>query len=416
MHTDSVTITGDERPTAPFASQGLDRHELSIHLEELPRKFGRHQLPEYRDWRDLFAGDRRAAITQHPDYVIREAVETYETLQRPAHLMTCRNDHQLVAALGLIPKQLHLHIAGRRGPATSLNGFRLAGNDLIGDRCAKVLWKMLNATAEHARQSDADFLLVEDVDDDSLLCAVLRRVARAKFQFFAPKGFQDRLRIRFPDNGDDYWSRFSSRSRRRSRTQVRRLGETRLERVTDVAQVPEFLAHAHQISRQTWQTHRLGLRIQNNASERALFSLMAEQGALRSYLLFREATPIAFAVGTQFNGQFQFEEIGYDRSIAKLSPGFVMLLKIMEDLLQHDPPEMFDFGGGDADYKRRFANDISRSGNIWLVSPGLRRRAVIGCLKARQKLESATRSILADSRLLTALRQGARRGNLHKRG
>lgn len=414
MQVNSFTIAGDERPTAPFAPLGPDRYDLSIELEELPKELGRHHDPKYRDWRDLFAGDPHAAITQHPDYVSRDGAETYETLQRPTHLMTCRNDHRLVAALGLIPKQIRLHIAGRRGPATSLNGFRLAGNDLIGDRCAKVLWEMLNATAEHLQHSDADFLLVEDVDHNSPLCAVLRRVASAKFQFFAPHGFQERLRIRFPKNSDDYWSRFSSKRRQRFRYQLRKLGDTRLERVTDVSQVPAFLAHAHEISRQSWQAHRLGMRIHNNACEQGLFSLMAKQEALRSYLLFREATPVAFVVGTQFNGQFQYEEIGYDRSIAKYSPGHVLLLKIVEDLLQHDPPELFDFGGGNAEYKRRFANDISRSGNVWLVSPGLRRRAVVGCLRARQKLETATRSILANSGLLTAVRQFARRGNLHK--
>src|SRR5690606_38988947 len=105
----------------------------------------------------------------------------------------------------------------------------------------------------------------------------------------------------------------------------KKLGELELERITEAAQILEFLEQARSVSERSWQARQLGLRITNDPAEYASFAFLAEQRALRSYLLKRERRPIAFVVGTQFRGRFIYEEVGFDREFAALSPGNVLL-------------------------------------------------------------------------------------------
>jgi CelD/BcsL family acetyltransferase involved in cellulose biosynthesis len=47
---------------------------------------------------------------------------------------------------------------------------------------------------------------------------------------------------------------------------------------------------------------------------------------------------------------------GYDPAFASHSPGLVLLPRLIEDLVTTRAADSVDFGAGDADYKRMFAN------------------------------------------------------------
>ena len=162
---------------------------------------------------------------------------------------------------------------------------------------------------------------------------------------------------------------------------------------------------AHLISQRTWQSAQLGLRIHNNDVEAQLFTFLATQHALRSYLLYVDEKPAAFLIGTQFQGHFNYEEVGYDRDFADRSPGLVLLLHVLDDLLKNNPPQRFDFGGGEADYKRLFATSTSESGSVWLVPPGLRPQFWLGFLRACRLTDRLARACIGKLGLTTLLRQ-----------
>ena len=98
---------------------------------------------------------------------------------------------------------------------------------------------------------------------------------------------------------------------------------------------------------------------------------MAARGAFRSYLLEHQGRPTAFVIGTQVNGCYNYEQLAYDPAYAAHSPGTVLLFRLLEDLIARDPPRVLDFGDGEAEYKRLFANAESRSGPVILARRGL---------------------------------------------
>ncbi len=213
-----------------------------------------------------------------------------------------------------------------------------------------------------------------------------------------------------PDSIDEYWQKFTSKTRNTLRRKVKQFDACQLDRITAPDQIPEFLVHAKRISQNSWQSDLLGLRVHNDDFELQLFTLLATQQAFRSYLLWRSGRPVSFCIGTQLNGLFSYEEVGYDREFSSRSPGQVLVLRMIEDLFDYQTPKVFDFGGGDAEYKRQFSNQHSRSGHIWLLRPGVRSKLIVGYLSSRRILSQSLRAVLAGTGLLDRARQLSRRG------
>ena len=395
------------------------RTECAVRSLEIGGRFAETSAGELADWCRVFDRDAAAPIFADPNLVLLEASAAFEQHQRRAMLFHCRQGGEPRAAAALLPKELRIPRAGWIGQSSPLRGYVVAGKQCLvaapefenGDaaRYEPALTELLCAAANSLRPSRSDFVLFEDLEPAGPLWDALRQLDRRRFRVVAPNGFQERLRIRLPRSAGEYWSQFTSKTRSTFRRKLKKLGQVSVERIASPQQVPEFLQAAHEISRNTWQSERLGLRVRNDDAERRLFGMLAEKGAVRSYLLRKDGRPVAFLIGNQYRGYFNYEEVGFDRDFAEQSPGQVLLVQVLEDLFEHDPPEWFDFGGGDAAYKRQFANHRSTSGNVWVVPRTLRLELILGYLATCRRADRAARTMLAKTGLLTRLRQMVRR-------
>jgi CelD/BcsL family acetyltransferase involved in cellulose biosynthesis len=80
-----------------------------------------------------------------------------------------------------------------------------------------------------------------------------------------------------------------------------------------------------------------------------------------------ERCPVAFVLGTYWNGHYTYERIAYDQAYWSKSPGSILLYRVLEELISTDTPRVFDFGSGEAEYKALFANQQFCSGQIILT-------------------------------------------------
>lgn len=367
-----------------------------------------HMSQVYWEWLSAFDQDPLASPLQHPDFVLAEltAARARSDMQ-PAIVRVVSNNGSSHGVL--LPKTIRTGQVGGLGPSWSLTGLRLAGGRFLGRDPSKFqLQESLKLAAQYAIDSGADFLLIEDVDAASPLHASITDEKSHGCRLFATHEFQPRRYIDFPETASKYWQSFSSRSLSKFRRNLKKLGQTRLERITELDQVPDFLRAAHEISRQSWQSRQFGLRIRNDEAELRQMSALAQHGLLRSYLWWIEGKPAAFAVCNQNGPCFRYEEIAYCAEYGQFSPGRTMLHQIVEDLLQYNSPETFDFGGGDAEYKQQFANRESSSGTIWLVPPTRRARWSLWYLTFCRRVRSAARSMIMKSGWGTRARQWVR--------
>ncbi|MBS0207217.1 MAG: GNAT family N-acetyltransferase [Planctomycetes bacterium] len=370
-----------------------------------------HLSQVYWDWRVAFDRDPQSNPLQHPDYVLTElATSRVPARLNPVLVREESQPGQFTVGI-LVPKSVRTNQVGGIGPGWTLQGLRLAGGRFLATNSSPAqVERLLKRATQHVAESNADFLLIEDLDQSTTLYAAVQNGELHGCQRFATHEFQPRRYVDFPASEAEYWSTFSSRSLSKFRRNLKKFGRTRLECVTELEQIPDFLQSAHEISRQSWQSRQYGLRIRNDDAELRQLSVLAQHGMLRSYLWWIDDKPAAFAVCNQHAGCFRYEEIAYCSEFGQFSPGRTMLQQIVEDLLRHDSPKILDFGGGDAEYKQQFANRSSTSGTIWLVPPAWRARCSLSYLKSCRQLRSVCRRLIKKSGLGTSARQWIRAG------
>jgi hypothetical protein len=392
------------RPIAAVA--GLTHGPAVIPLDDA---VSGHLSQVYWDWRAAFDHDPHASPLQHPDFVLAElATSCVASRLNPVLVREFSRREQSTFGI-LVPKTIRTSQVGGIGPGWTLHGLRLAGGRFLGESTSREQQgRLLQLATRHAADHRADFLLIEDLDETAPLYSAVQDHGSHGCQRFATHDFQPRRSIDFPATEAAYWSTFSSRSLSKFRRNLKKFGRTRLERVTEIDQLPDFLRAAHEISKQSWQSRQFGLRIRNDDAELRQLSALAQHGLLRSYLWWVDEKPAAFAVCNQHRGCFRYEEIAYCAAFGQYSPGRTMLQQIVEDLLRHDPPRSLDFGGGDAEYKQQFANRESRSGTIWLVPPTWRARWSLSFLTVCRRVRTTARSLIKRSGLGTFARQWVR--------
>lgn len=404
---------------APDSGQVLPYDDLQVCFYAL-QSANRDSLQEvYQDWLELFEHDPDADLKQHPDYFQHLQSQLQASFpDRPGYLLLCRQEGAPVAAGICYPKDMSTKTLRGIGPARLLQGYYLCGNGFLLQEefrdDARFLEFLLETSLKFCRRQHAMFLLLEDVLIDTPLKRAVDQI-QGRCLTYSHTGFQARSLIRFPKQPADYWNQFRSKSRRKHRKMLRDNSHLKLVRVTEPDQVADFLSAAHQVSLNSWQTQRLGLRVRNNDRERNELMFLAWHGALRSYLLMDGERPVAFKVSSQCRGTFHDLEFGFDLDYASASPGETLLLLILEDLTEHHSPRLYDFGEGDAMYKQRYSSEITQSGSVLLLPKTFQNRRLLCYLNASRRIDQFARNALKASGIYTALRQLVRYGKLGSR-
>lgn len=395
----------DSRQTQDRAPLG----ELSVMRQTIDSDVAEHRAAAYWAWCQLFDGAANASAIDHPDYVLAEL----------NHRATRRCDPVIVAfgqssnwqdAAVLVPKTVNLKAAGAIGPSRSIDGYRLIGGHLLSRSLKSPENELVDAILNDVRKAGVSFVMLEDLDTESPDSAIVTRALERGWLKVTPQGFQPRRRISLAGGEAAYWEKFSSKTRQTFRRKLKKCAPEELIRVTEISQVADFLSAAHEISRHTWQTRQFGLRVRNDDRELELLTTLARLGTLRAYLWKMEGRPVAFCIGDQAKGIFNYQEVGYLSESGRYSPGQMMLIRMLEDLLAHNPPRLFDFGGGDADYKQLFANQSSVSGTVLLLPPTWTSRAVSAWLAGSRQIRQAARKVVESCGYATRARQWIRRG------
>jgi CelD/BcsL family acetyltransferase involved in cellulose biosynthesis len=259
-------------------------------------------------------------------------------------------------------------VAERMLGSVAVKQLALLGSVVLGDLTPKTWLQFLNQIDV---RTTYDFINLGEVLLDSNLRRAVAQLP-IRYQVSSPsRKEQIRWLIDLPSEFNNYILSLRPKSRQIIRQSLRKFeaGEgCSFSIISEEHQIDEFLSIGEAISRNTYQWS-VGQRLQNDTATRNEYIRLARSGKLRCYILRINGTPCAFARGSLVGGIYNYETPGFLIEYAKWSPGTVLLMLAIKDLIEVAKCRFFDFGtgGDDVGYKAKFGN-VSLPARTLLIS------------------------------------------------
>lgn len=343
------------------------------------------------EWRAFLAERAEPhVLAQHPDLV--QLYLNQEGKNRTPRIVIVRRESaiQCVAPCYVERERFRLRLSVLRLPSPRARLLKLFGDSIVLARgadargCLDAVWGALKT-----EKTGFDLAEIQNLAVPSPLWDYFHTPANGKrpaFLLFRVSPKMEKVRQLVLPESHQAWRRsLSGKTRQRLNYRIRRFkkemgGEVELVRVADPDQVKEFLDQVDRIFKVTWQAKTLGHWARNTPAEVAHFQQIAANGWLRSYLLLARKRAVAFLIGYQYAGRYEHSDPGYDPGLSRIGPGSVLNYLAIEDLFEHDPPRVLDFGFGENEYKRVLGNAEHEACSVYLVPPNRWRAAVMAQL------------------------------------
>jgi hypothetical protein len=135
--------------------------------------------------------------------------------------------------------------------------------------------------------------------------------------------------------------------------------------------IDELFAAVDPIAAKTYQAG-LGVALRDEPRNRRLAAFGLERGWFRVWVLSLDGAPVAFWPGWLYNGSFYIGTPGYEPGLSEYRLGQYVLMRLIADLCVDPQVDVCDFGGGDAEYKRRFASESWEETDVLIFAPTLK--------------------------------------------
>lgn len=135
-------------------------------------------------------------------------------------------------------------------------------------------------------------------------------------------------------------------------------GDYKATHTTDRHIIDQYLEHYFQQHIGRWratETQSLFMDQESRNFYKELVLNMADNGWILFTVVESTGMPIAFHFGFMYNNKIMFYKPSFETSLAKYSPGQVLLKELFDFAMANNLDE-FDFTVGDEGYKRRFSN------------------------------------------------------------
>jgi CelD/BcsL family acetyltransferase involved in cellulose biosynthesis len=179
---------------------------------------------------------------------------------------------------------------------------------------------------------------------------------------FAPHQYR-RSTIRVVGSFDGYLKAMPPDRRRKIQQKQRRYREACGGRVPvrvfeTRGELERFHAEALPLAAKTYQERLFGKGLPKSDAFLDELRTRGDEGRARAYLLDGpQGEAVAYMYVTFDAGIASYDYCGYDDAFAKISPGVVLQVAVLEDLFARVPGSIFDFGEGETQHKDTFGTE-----------------------------------------------------------
>jgi len=256
----------------------------------------------------------------------------------------------------------------------SLRCLSVVYGGILGKPSDQTSAKLLHELTKTLKQGDVDAVFFNQLRLDSPQYHLTRKMPNFLCRCYSPV-VEPHWQTRLPDSKEAFYKDMSGNRKRylrRYTTALENAGSGLVEMVCYRSEdkLDQVISIASEISAKTYK-HALNVGFRDDYLTRSLLTRAAKQGWLRAYVLYAGGKPCAFEFGIEYGNVFFPEHIGFDPLLRSCSPGTVLFIKVVEDLIENSNVSVFDYGFGAAAYKERFGTESWPEASVYIFAPRL---------------------------------------------
>jgi len=243
---------------------------------------------------------------------------------------------------------------------------------VLGQLSDRICVKLLQEIVGVLKQGDADVVFFNRLRLDSPLYNLARTTPSFLCRCHSPV-VEPHWQTHLPDSIEAFYKgKLASRKRYLKRYSAALenacSGPVEMVRYSSQDKLDYVISAASEMSAKTYK-HALDVGFRDDCLTRSLLTEAARRGQLRAYVLYAGGKACAFEFGFEYGNTFFPEHIGYDPALSSCSPGTVLFIKVLEDLIQDSDVSVLDYGFGAATYKERFGTRSWPEASVYVFAP-----------------------------------------------
>jgi hypothetical protein len=341
------------------------------------------------EWNDALKSNPTGNSFFHNPVVIKNEIEKNKHLEKILFIVI-KNNNKIVsiAPMYIENRKVYIKLGIIKIFSTRLKSLKFFGNGIICFN-KKLLGHSLDLIFSEISQRAASFDVIhfEYLHSPSeILTFIESNIKKYSLSHSKPSPVGVIRQILFPSTFDDYIKSMEKKSRYKFKHPAKIFFDeykesATIEEITLPDQVDNFLSDLEKVYKKSWQAKALGSYERCSEAQISWHKNIALNGWLRAFILKHNGIPIAFIRGFQYEGEYYYEEIGYDLQWSSFSVGNVLNHCLIERLFQENTPKKLDFGYGENEYKKTLSNSMLAAQPIYIFSKNSYGSYVLGAQK-----------------------------------
>lgn len=325
-------------------------------------------------WEEMQSCESYPAVDVDIDKYL-SAIKPLSDDMQPYIMLLYRNSHPEAMVIGSIAvRRINCKFGYKTLFKPSLRCLSIVYGGFLGNLTEEVSSIVVQELINTFSQGGADVVFFNNLRTDLPVYRKIRQIPPRLCRSHFPK-VETHWSMSVPESIDLFYQSLRPKTRNTLRRKIRKLerefgNQVRIVTYRGENELEEAISAASQISHWTYQ-YALGVGFVDNAQTRSMMATAANRGWLRMSVLYVKSEPCAFQLVLQYRNTYFLGQTGFNPKWKQWNIGTVLFLKVLENICNDSDVESFDFGFGDADYKRHYGNEHWHEACVYICAPRL---------------------------------------------
>ena len=242
---------------------------------------------------------------------------------------------------------------------------------ILGDQSPAVCRETVYFIKNILTKEKIDYVFFRHLDINSNLYKAIKKfggiLSTGRFDVANPHLYMD-----IPESYEKFLKTLKLNERKNIKRYARKLesdliGKIEIKFYQSLEDIDRIMEDVEEIATKTYQS-KLGVTMINDRDTRKRIQFELQNSRLLVWVLYIEEKPVSYWTGLLYKKSILGSTMGYLQEYSQYRPGLYLMVKMIAYFCGSDRFCKFDFGFGDADYKREYASTVSIESNAFIYS------------------------------------------------